>query len=213
MSPQFAFIITVYQEPVTLVEDCLDRVQKFYRESRYAVILDTPLREPDRILFRTFDSNPVRLKGIDNGAAWWNRFFKIAQGEDIDWTVKMDPDTQIHRRLTFIPTDADIVGHLDERRDGIHDHIQGGFQMFHRSVIEPLLEESQRREYLDPDYWRNDECEDLISRGMISTDYMLAKMAKNIGARMVDHPEIDCRGTPSETFRENAAVTHPHKWI
>lgn len=208
----------VYREPPELLEQCLFKLRECYPQSPVLVILDGP--EPTEELcatvrlYRAFLHPGACLKrGLENGAAIWTRLLGLGLQLNTAYLVKMDPDTIVHRRLTyFLDTEALLSAGTVMSPGTTAQHVQGGFQLLNRAFVKAAWAESQRSDYREPEFWKMGQSSVFTDRGLISTDYILATITRNIGGGMVNHHEMDCRSlSPKTPFREEASVTHPHK--
>lgn len=215
------FAVNVWREKPELLGKCFSMLRAAYPNSPVLAILDGIDGNADGIPeilgeareYGVFVLPGDRLKkGVHHGAAIWTRLFDHAMRFNTDYVVKMDPDTRVHRRLTYMPRNTNCVaGRIMSANDPAR-HVQGGFQLMPIAFVELALAESMRDEYKDPKFWKSGQSEVFTSRDLVSTDYLLSAMMRNLSSIFVPHPEIECRSLRgAEPFSKAAAVTHPHK--
>lgn len=208
------FVLTVFDESEHQLDWCLRNLRELYPTMPVSVVSDgrhNPFWE--RVCTRRrakYVPSTDRLKSIQCGAKWWQRFCDVGLSVDCDRIVKMDPDTLIQAPLPALPQ-VDLCGTL--QKDGV---IQGGFQMFRREAIEKLSNSKlcRKAEYRKPEVWVTNglTAQYVVSRGEISTDYVLKHLVHRLGMSAANWSVIDSQWKISRPFRElGVAVTHPHK--
>lgn len=219
MKADVAHILTIHSEPDSLVLDCVRRVRQHFAGPIH--VINDGGEHRTRVFVKLLDSFGVtydhsgNLKRLQHGAAWWARFFQHAITLRREWTVKLDADTRLHFPPD-LPPEGLVAGTVMSAGQP-NEHLQGGYQCFHAASLGQLLACAQSPEWQNPASWRMGEADYFIHRGFMSTDYVLAAMLRKLGFGWVNMPDLDCRSiyNPAKqgVFREDAAVTHPHKSV
>ena len=211
-SPRLLFGLTVYDESDAQLEWCLAYIRAAYEESPVFVLADGTQMRRHEDACRKYRADYIageRLKIVEKGAQWWERFFRTAVTYPFDIVLKIDPDTRVHRRFTTFPT-ADIFG-----TDDGGGRIQGGIQAFRLSAVKMILHSGICLDpaYADPATWAVDQSVSQYVQilGQISTDYILGHMVQRLELTLADWIEVDSLWRPSRAFRSGVAATHPHK--
>lgn len=215
--------ITVANEPFKLVQRCINHVYAAYPNAAVVVIADQLRPDLGYINARFVQSCP--LKNQPSGALWWDRLFAEALKEDGEYIFKIDPDTLVHKPLTFFPN-CDCFGTL-LGKGMMKEHIQGGCQVFIRSAAKTILADGC---LLDPAYqdWQTwafkDQTGQVVDdfnygygewKGYLSTDRILMHVLRRMRMCWDNHPEIACyfevHQRPDSAQAPKFAVTHPHR--
>lgn len=217
---RFAFGLHVKHETNERVRTCLMHIREAYPDDPILVIYDGGTASVGRVdILLEFQALALfgrcLKKGLSNGTAIWTRFFEHMLRFNACYLVKLDPDTIIHRRLKWLPDPiiSTVCGTVMSP-DSSARHIQGGFQLFTRYSAMELLDESRNEQYRNPESWNMGQANVFTKRDLVSTDYTLAAMMNNFEMQPTHLEELDCRSLPplgNSPFREDAAVTHPHK--
>lgn len=214
-------IIAVANESIDEIAACLASFRRSYLMEDLAVILDGVEREDVVDMARNvFNAKVVRgdrLKCRAEGGKWWHRFAIQAKAlGSSDVVLKLDPDTRIWRRFKTFP-ESEVFGAI-AYAGSPREHVQGGCQGLRRSFIRRLIES---RIALDDaltvhaNYFPRGAVWD--PEGM-STDHSLMWMARRLGAKWEDWPEVSSFGgaalPPANPVTDGVhkyAATHPHK--
>lgn len=218
MTSTFLPVLTVYHESEAQVRWHLDSYRRVYPQQPLLMIDDgsgnprwPQLAQEYGVQFR----GSQRLKGLESGALWWQRFFLMgleADG-DVDYLVKVDPDTTWHRPLRYLPS-AGFFGCV--LGQGPLLHVQGGFQGFNHAAARQILDshEAEKPAYRDTRHWAWGPAGEGFWRGnrQMSTDWTIKKIAITLGIPMTHYDEVNSHwhvepANPEQRY----AVTHPHK--
>jgi hypothetical protein len=207
-----AFGLTVYCEPAEQLSWSLGHLRRAYPAADVFVISDGSDCEGYRAACAGHAARYLpgeRLKTLENGARWWERFFTVASGYKSEYVFKMDPDTQLHRPFRDFPR-WDVFGSYDGG-----GRIQGGIQGFSRAAVETVLRSGICLDpaYADASTWATEEGVRgyVRSLGQISTDFVLAHIVQRLGLTYGDWPEVNSLWRNDRPFRQGVAATHPHK--
>ena len=138
------FGLTVHDEPEAQIDWCLTWLRRAYPAAPVFVVSDGPHPEESAVLalcrrHRAHFERGARLKVIEQGAAWWQRFFTLGAAYQPDWLVKLDADTRVRRALDMADVaPAAVLGKVD----GIgrpYENVQGGFQLIRGTAVERIL--------------------------------------------------------------------------
>lgn len=158
-----------------------------------------------------------RLFSARHGGAVVQRMLEIFLQQPTTYLFKIDPDTEIHRRFSYLPAESAMFGTVQGASDYLS--IQGGCIGFTREAAERISDSGL---LLDPILrnCREDSPPHLArlsrrmrERGLASFDWSLGWAADQIGVRLVDFPEV--YSTYGEVVslpggeKDMYAVTHP----
>jgi len=211
---KLAFGVTVYEESPEQLSWCLGHVRRAYPQAAVFVISDGTDVPGFRDACTEYAASYLpgeRLKTLENGAKWWERFFAAASMYKADYVFKVDPDTQVHRPFRDFPP-LDVFGSYDGG-----GRIQGGIQGFGRSAVETILQSGICLDpaYADASTWATEDGVRgyVRSLGQISTDFVLAHMVQRLRLTCGDWPEVHSMWRNDHPFRRGVAATHPHKLV
>ncbi len=209
---RLTFGITVWNEPIELLQNCLHHLRNCYPESRAFLITDGQDFSGYRSAcaqHRVEYLPGERLKVLAAGAKWWDRFFRVADRSPSDYVFKLDPDTLLHRRFLYFPP-YELFG----TPEGAH-RIQGGIQGFRASTVRRIRASNICLDpaYADASTWATERGvkEYVIRLGQISTDFVLAHIAARLSIRCGGWDEVHSLWSADQPFRSDVAATHPHK--
>jgi hypothetical protein len=186
-----AFGITVDDEGPEVLIQCLRSVRSVYPRAPIFVISDGWEDAAFPAVCRTHNATyhlGSRLKLLEHGAEWWQRFFLHAAKEDSDFVIKIDPDTMLHTRLHSYPP-LEVFGRLDGAI------IQGDIQGFSAAGISRISSSGICRDPMYRDYrtWAFDATsrQQAISKGQIAPDYVLFDIAHRLRLRYGSWSEVN----------------------
>lgn len=97
---------------------------------------------------RYVDGEHLKSPGI--GWLWWRRFFEEGLKEDVDYIVKLDPDSYFHRPLQNPIGHLDFFGTIRDRAKRNPYSVQGGVQGFSRKHAEKIMHSGLLPELIHP---------------------------------------------------------------
>ena len=211
------FILTLAShEPLEIVEKCITSIKDHYTGSPVITIADGEIAKEVVDFCRTntyfFQSENLKMRQRDLGAAWWERFFLMSRIFKTKWVVKIDADTLVHGKITHFPKAA-MFGTLSQQGQ-VNEHVIGGFQFILSDAIKLMLESGLCKcDELKKEKWMEGRVEkDYIDRGELSTDHSLIYMLRKLRLTWASHNEICI--TPFEfdlSKRQNwMMATHKH---
>lgn len=108
------FVVNVYNEGPLQLGNCLSSIREFYPNNKILVISDG-VDEYNDVCLKHNCRYIVghRLKTVENGGAWIKRTLESFLDDPSDIMIKMDPDSQLFRKLR-IPEEADYFGHKNK---------------------------------------------------------------------------------------------------
>lgn len=218
---ELAFIAAYHRESEAQIRWCLTHLRAAYPDVAVVLQADGVQRPEIQELAREFRVEHragQQLKRIQQGLAWWYRFFCTARMLDADYTFKLDLDARIWRPFKFLPL-LDLFGHELTLHSASDRHINGGCQGFSRAFVQTFLD-SRCWTHLR---WRHQSSWG-VSRAVwswyqhqrpdyFSTDYSIMAVAKQLQRTWGHWPEVLGYGpVPADQEQTHVyAVTHPHK--
>ena len=201
----------------------LASLRKLYPESQVLVVSDgDPDPEIEELCNRHsagFTLRP-RLYGVEHGGELVQKTLEAFLFTYADVLIKIDPDTNVRRRFSRMPSriDSSIYGTVESAGSGSNriTTIQGGCIVIPRQAAVLLASSSLlKSDRLRPPAleWAVDEVS--IARaacGLTSSDQTLGWACRELGLLCKDHPEVFSRYRPSlvDTVTEGpVAVSHP----
>lgn len=199
----------------------LSRLRTLYPETPVLVVSDG---DPDPQIKEACDRYSVefrlrpRLYGVEHGGALVQQLLEAFLSTGADILIKIDPDTDVRRRLSLMPLAADtsIYGTVQSAGSKRGPSIQGGCIIVPRGaailVAGSALLMSTR---LKPPAleWAVDEATRArAAAGLTSSDQTLGWACRKLGLQCKDHPEVCSRYRPSlmDTITASrVAVFHP----
>jgi hypothetical protein len=212
------FGLTVHDEPAGQLDWCLTCLRRAYPKAPVFVVSDG-LHPDEATIAEVCRRNRVhfergqRLKLVQHGSEWWQRFLTLGAAYQPDWLVKMDADTRVRRPLNMenVPN-AEVLGRVDDVGRP-QENVQGGFQLIRGSAVQQILASGEclSAYWRDPASWARGQCGQLVARGEISTDFTLMGILRVLGLTWARHRQVDSHWRVPKQWRPDAAVTHPHK--
>jgi hypothetical protein len=201
----------------------LARLQELYPESQVLVVSDgDPDLEIERAC-RKYSADftlRARLFGVEQGGEPVQQMLEAFLRTDAHILIKIDPDTDVRRRFSLMPSRSDSALYGTVQSAGSESNriasIQGGCIIVPRQAAIRLASSSLlRSERLKPPAleWAVDES--LVARsasGLTSYDWTLGWACREFGLPSKDHPEVCSRYQPSlmDTLTDRrVAVSHP----
>ncbi|HMG82994.1 MAG TPA: hypothetical protein VK559_08155 [Ferruginibacter sp.] len=213
------FILTVADhEPLGMVKRCVDSIKAHYEGSIILTIADGEIAKDVVDFCRAntvfFQSEHLKRKQRDLGAAWWERFFLLSRIYKTKWVVKIDADTIVHGKISYFPAVA-MFGTVLEK-GFINEHVIGGFQFILSNSIALILHSGLcTGEALKGLEWMQGTVgQDYIDRGELSTDHSLMFMLRKLNLQWASHREICITSSEFDlsTLQSWMKATHKHKF-
>jgi hypothetical protein len=205
------FVLTVYRD-LALANRCLGSIRAAYPDSPITAISDGDPDPEWSSLAQKHDVKLImgqRLWLIVSGVAYTQRILEEATSMPASHIIRLDTDTIVHRRLTFLPMGC-VFG-TRQWQGGIRS-VQGGCTGICRTTLSSLLDlELLRQMSADYRLWCGGS-KVLLNRcksGVTSWDWSIGYLCKVKGVPVVGHCEIGSgwRRPPDGDF----AISHPHK--
>ena len=207
---------------------CLQHLRTHYPDSRVVLLVDgdhgnLPGYEKLAAEFRAELVSGEHLMAFSSSHLYVERMLRQALRGSERFYFRIDPDTRIWRRFSWLPDLPCAFGTLETVSTAFQDrirhppNIQGGCIGFTREVVEGVLESGvlshQRCVVEAREGWvRCADCEHIADRGMMLDDFVLSWAVDAAGFPIVSHPEIGSywrKAVPNGAL--SFAVTHPHK--
>lgn len=219
------FYIQVYKEFVD-VHVCLLKLRKVFKKSNIILLSDGDYDTRYKIFEKRFNVKFVmgrRLIGIENGGKMLERAFKIFLKNKTKYFIKIDPDTNVHRRFKYLLHGNIIFGTLEHetvtnKTKLDPPNVQGGFIGLPSKSIEKIIKSNilKSDKLLDykKTYMKNiPELYILAERDKrISDDFMLRYICNELKINFVNFDEVfSSFFLIEEELEKDYAVTHPHK--
>lgn len=220
-----AWCVQLYQSNP---EACLRHLRTHYPGSRIVLLADGDSKSLPRYakLATEFRANLVlgeHLMALSSSHLYVERMLRQALRGAERFYFRIDPDTRIWRRFSWLPDLACAFGTLETVSEAFKDrirhppNIQGGCIGFTREVVEGVLASdvlSHQRCVMDAraGWVRCADCEHIADRGMMLDDFVLSWAVDASGFPVLSHPEIASywrNALPNGAL--SFAVTHPHK--
>jgi hypothetical protein len=201
----------------------LARLRKLYSESQVLVVSDgDPDPEIEQVCKRYSARFALRsrLFGVEQGGEPVQKMLEAFLTTDADILIKIDPDTNIRRRFSFMPTPTDSSLYGTVQSIGTESNrifsIQGGCIIIPRQAAVLLVSSSLlKSERLKPpalEWALNKLTIDRAASGLTSHDWTLGWACRELGLLCKDHREVYSNYRPRliDTMRKHrAAVSHP----
>jgi hypothetical protein len=201
----------------------LASVRTFHPDSEVLVVSDG---DPDPDIHRACRVNSAsftlrsRLYGVEHGGELVQRILESFLATDADILVKIDPDTNVRRRFSVMPSrlEAAIYGTVESAGSSSSrmTSIQGGCIIVPRQAAIRLatsgLLASERLKPPMLEWAIDDESRARAASGLTSSDRTLGWACRELGIACKDHPEVFSRYGPSliDTLTVGPmAVSHP----
>lgn len=212
------FFALVYHD-FGAAEQCLGDLRRHYPTSRVILRSDG---DPDKRFhnlakrFRVDFRAESRLFEIKNGGAIIERMLEMFLERPTPYLFKIDPDTAIHRRFSFLPTRCGVFGTLQCAK--VSPSIQGGCMGHTRDAVEQILRSQLLRDdrLVAPEKSINESpyfhkmAERASECGLASFDWIVGWVASALRIPMYQFDEVRChweKAPPNPNQRY--AVTHP----
>lgn len=199
----------------------LSRLRALYPETPVLVVSDG---DPDPRIKQACDLHSVeyrlqpRLYGVEHGGALVQQLLEAFLATDADILIKIDPDTDVRRRLSLmpLPTDASIYGTVQSAGTRRGPSIQGGCIIAPRRAAMILVNSglllSDRLKPPALEWAVDDATRARAAGGLTSSDQTLGWACRQLGLPCRDHPEVYSRYRPSlmDTITASrVAIFHP----
>jgi hypothetical protein len=201
----------------------LTRLRKLYPEAPVLVVSDgdsNPAieRACDKYLVKFILQS--RLFGVEHGGEVTQRMLEAFLTTDADVLIKIDPDTNIHRRFSVMPSrmDPNVYGSVQSGGSASNSivSIQGGCVIVPRQAAVLLANSSLlNSDRLKPpalEWVVSTELSARAASGLTSSDHTLGWACRELRLLCKDHPEVCSRYRPSlmDTITASRlAVFHP----
>jgi hypothetical protein len=197
------------------------RVRTLYPEAPLLVVSDG---DPDPEIKWVCDSYSAefrlrsRLYGVEHGGALVQNLLEAFLSTDADILIKIDPDTDVRRRLSLLPspTDSSIFGTVQSAGSTRALSIQGGCIVVPRAAAMVLagsgLLNSERLKPPALEWTLDATSRARAASGLTSSDQTLGWACRELGVPCKDHPEVCSGYQPSlmDTITaRRVAVFHP----
>jgi hypothetical protein len=201
----------------------LARLRTLYPESQVLVTSDG---DTDPEIKHACEEHAVeftlrgRLFGVEEGGEPVQRMLDAFLETEADVLIKIDPDTNVRRRFSVLPSPADscLYGTVQSASLGANHltSIQGGCIIIPRRaatlLANSLLLTSDRLKPPALEWAVTDASRSRADSGLTSYDWTLGWACRELGLLAKDHPEVFSRHRPSlaDAVTENrVAVSHP----
>lgn len=201
----------------------LARLRTVYPRSDVLVISDgdaNPEIEKTCARFGARYALREHLFGVESGGESVHQMLEAFLATDADMVIKIDPDTNIRRRFSFVPpaTEAAIYGTVQTSGSG-RDRlvsIQGGCVIIPRHaaalLVDSRLLKSDRLKPPQIAWAVNKLSLDRAALGLTSQDWTLGWACRELGLACKSHPEVYAshrRRLVDATRKWRMAVSHP----
>ena len=199
----------------------LSRLRTLYPDAPVLVVSDG---DPNPEIKQTCERYSVefslrpRLYGVEHGGALVQRLLEAFLSTDADILIKIDPDTDVRRRLSLMPEpmEASIYGTVQSAESKRGPSIQGGCIIVPRRAATLLAGSALlMSERLKPpllEWAVDDTARARVASGLTSSDQTLGWACRQLALPCKDHPEVCSRYRPSLMDSVTAcrlAVFHP----
>lgn len=212
------FFAMVYQN-YNATAECLRDLRKHYPASRVILRSDGDPDPRFSILARHHRADfrgELRLFGIENGGAVIERMLVLFLEKPTRYLFKIDPDTVIHRRFTYLPVRSGLFG--TPQCESETPSVQGGCMGLTRDCAEQILQSEMLRDsrLREPARFINDSpyfvrMADRANRlGLASFDWIVPWIASELGIPIYPFDEVNSgwqQAPPNPDQRY--AVSHP----
>lgn len=198
---------------------CLKDLRKHYPSSRVILRSDGDQDPRFPLLAISHQVNfhqESRLFEIENGGAIIERMLELFLERPTRYLFKIDPDTAIHRRFTYLPVHNGVFGTLQCEAET--PAVQGGCMGFSRDAADQILQSQMLRDVRlkeptkfidDSPYFfrmahRANRC------GLASFDWIVSWVASELGIPLYRFDEVNCGWQqPPPNPEGRYAVSHP----
>jgi hypothetical protein len=215
----FWFIQTYRDLPK--LRQTLSRVRALYPDTPVLVVsdgdADPRIKQACDLYAVEFRLRP-RLYGVEHGGALVQQLLEAFLSTNADILIKIDPDTDVRRRLSLmpLPVDTSIYGTVQSAGSKRAPSIQGGCIIVPRRAASLLagsaLLMSERLKPPALEWAVDDATRARAAAGLTSSDQTLGWACRELGVLCKDHPEVCSRYRPSlmDTITASRiAVFHP----
>ena len=199
------------------------RLRKLYHEAPVLVVSDG---DPDPAIARACDTYSVkfilqsRLFGVEHGGEVVQRMLEAFLTTDADVLIKIDPDTNVQRRFSVMPSGKDAAVYGSVQTAGSASNrivsVQGGCVIVPRQaaliLANSLLLNSDRLKPPALEWVVSRELRARAASGLTTSDHTLGWACRELRLACKDHPEVWSRYRPSlmDTITASRlAVFHP----
>lgn len=218
-----AWCIQLYQ---SYPGNCLRYLRESYPSSRVVLVVDGDADNLPRYetLAREFRATVVRgehLMQFATNHLYVARLLEQAVAGPERYFFRIDPDTRIWRRFTWLPDLSCAFGTLETVTELFKDrvrhppNVQGGCLGLTRDVAEGVLASGvlNHDQCVNEARWvRNRDSEYVVSKGVMLDDFVISWAVDAAGFPILPHPEIASYWRNVSPNTDLAyAVTHPHK--
>lgn len=218
------WLIHVHREQAEIAW-CLRHLRAHYPRARVVVINDGDGMDYERVLqpFKVHYINGTHLHHLSTCHLYIRRFCEAMLEGSEEYCIKIDPDTKIWRRLSYLPDMSSIFGSVETTTEAGRQkiappaNVQGGFIGCTRDVIRDILDSPQ----LSADactrkcfrtWARAGDMVSVVAAARFSDDFLLSWLAGQCGVIPLELREV-CSNwrRPPDNSDGRFAVTHPHK--
>jgi hypothetical protein len=222
---EIAWCIQLYQ---SYPRRCLQYLRQSYPRSRVVLLVDGDAGNIERYrqLGSEFQAQLVageHLMEFQTSHLYVARLLQQAVAGPETYFFRIDSDTRVWRRFTWLPELSCAFGSLETVTSGLNDRIrhppnvQGGCIGLTRDVCKHILAAGilnyeacvtdARRGWV-----RSLDCEYVAANGSMLDDFVISWAVDAAGYPVVQHPEVASYWRNAVDNHEHAyAVTHPHK--
>jgi hypothetical protein len=187
--------MTVYDESLEMVTRQVDRIRELYPNSTVILFYDGV---PSMPIPNVIHVNHGRhLKTKTDAGKWMHLWLSsFLENSSDPYMLKIDPDTQLLRPISNLPTESSVFGsirifHVGRTR---YFRIHGGGVGYSRSMVERIV---SNKWFESPEFISN-------FRFLDQEDVMLAHVIEREKLHWIDHSEFSC-GRP---ITDITAVAH-----
>lgn len=215
------FFLQVYRDH-DAADQCLSRLRRRFPDARVVVRSDGDDDARYRILVNHYGVDyraEQRLFPVENGGAVVERMLEIFLERPTAYLFKIDPDTAVHRRFHYLPTQNGLFGTL--QGDPGYVSVQGGCMGFTADAAERIARSGMLQDprLKNPQaHRRSSRYVEILARradrlGLTSFDWTLGWAATALDVALFDFPEV-CSSwkTPVDNSELRYAITHPADW-
>lgn len=188
-------VMTVYDEPLKMVAGQVDRIRTLYPNSTIVLFYDGIPTMPISDVIHV--NHGQHLKTRYDAGKWMHLWLSaFLENSDDPYMLKIDPDTELIRPISILPTTPSVFGsyrifHIGKTR---YFRIHGGGCGYSRQMVERIV---VNKWFLSDTFVNN-------LRFLDQEDVMLANVIERERLNWIDHPEFAC-GRPKTNI---TAVAH-----
>lgn len=181
-----AFVINTHEEPVKMVSDLSDALNRFYPGAPITIVPDGRGGRP-------------RLKTRATAGRWISRYLDWGLAPNTDWLVKIDPDAQVLRAITEPFTgDVQCAKRTYVLKTREYFQAQTGVIAYSREAAMKICEASLGARYQNFPGTRDDYQEEIIIRDI----------CQQLRLKITDRPDFMIGARRNRDGVENPSFAH-----